>query len=74
MILSDFREQGRAVFSGFNPEAGVEGTLGYYRGLIDAFRARSQHLKDERLPRLLAELDRTVSTLEHELDVVGVWP
>ncbi|MHB9023302.1 MAG: HD domain-containing protein [Armatimonadota bacterium] len=36
-ILADFRRHGEAVFSRFN--AGREGTLWYYRELVNAFRA-----------------------------------
>jgi len=38
-ILIDFRNEGLKVFSRFNPDAGVEGTIGYYRGLVSAFRS-----------------------------------
>jgi GTP pyrophosphokinase len=73
-ILEDFRAEGIGVFDRFNKDAGVDGTLGYYRGLVIAFRARSRQLKDPRVPRLLAELDRTVSALEQEVGVTGRWP
>ena len=73
-ILSDFRAEGIGVFDRFNNEAGVDGTIGYYRGLVIAFRARNKRLDDPRLPRLLDELDRTVTALEQEAGVVGKWP
>lgn len=73
-ILSDFRAEGIDVFDRFNKEAGVDATIGYYRGLVIAFRARNKGLKDPRLPRLLDELDRTVTALEQEVGVVGKWP
>ena len=73
-ILSDFRIEGIRVFDRFNKEAGMGGTIGYYRGLVIAFRALSKRLEDPRLPRLLNELDRTVTALEQETGVVGKWP
>jgi GTP pyrophosphokinase len=73
-ILGDFRAEGIGVFDRFNKEAGVKGTLGYYRALVIAFRARSKKVKDPRVPRLLDELDRTVSALEKEVGVSGRWP
>jgi GTP pyrophosphokinase len=73
-ILSDFRAEGIDVFNRFNKEAGVDATIGYYRGLVVAFRARNKGLQDPRLPRLLDELDRTVTAIEQEVGVVGKWP
>ena len=73
-ILENFRAEGVGVFDRFNKEAGVEGTIGYYRGLVIAFQARSRKLEDPRVPRLLDELDRTVSALEQEVGVSGKWP
>ena len=73
-ILSDFRVEGIGVFDRFNKEAGIDGTIGYYRGLVAAFQTRSTQLEDPRLPRLLDELDRTVTALEQEVGVAGRWP
>jgi (p)ppGpp synthase/HD superfamily hydrolase len=73
-ILSDFRIDGIRVFDRFDKEAGMGGTIGYYRGLVIAFRAQNKRLEDPRLPRLLNELDRTVTALEQETGVVGKWP
>jgi (p)ppGpp synthase/HD superfamily hydrolase len=73
-ILSDFRVEGIGVFDRFNKEAGMDGTIGYYRGLVIAFRAQNKRLEDPRLHRLLNELDRTVTALEQETGVVGKWP
>jgi hypothetical protein len=73
-ILSDFRAEGIDVFDRFNKEAGVDAMIGYYRGLVVAFRARNKGLEDPRLPRLLDELDRTVTAIEQEVGVVGKWP
>jgi (p)ppGpp synthase/HD superfamily hydrolase len=73
-ILSDFRAEGIDVFDRLNKEAAVDATIGYYRALVIAFRARNKRLTDPRLPRLLDELDRTVTALEQEVGVVGKWP
>jgi GTP pyrophosphokinase len=73
-ILSDFRADGIGVFDRFNKEAGMDGTIGYYRGLVIAFLAQNKRLKDSRLHRLFNELDRTVTALEQETGVVGKWP
>jgi (p)ppGpp synthase/HD superfamily hydrolase len=54
-ILRDFRESGDALWSRF--KGGREGTLWYYRGLVQAFRRRATK-------PLVDELDRIVSELE----------
>ena len=54
-ILMDLREHGPGVWERFSGRR--EGSLGYYRELIEVFRGRT--------PRgLVAELDRTVTELE----------
>jgi (p)ppGpp synthase/HD superfamily hydrolase len=73
-VLSDFRNVGSSVFGRFDQDAGIDGTLGYYRGLVSAFQGRAQQLQDQRLHRLISELGRTVSELEHEAGVEGRWP
>jgi len=55
-ILHDYRIHGEALWLRFN--GGREGTLWYYRGLVDAFLAASGHV------HLVAELDRTVREIE----------
>lgn len=67
-ILSDFRQIGEAVFQRFNADAGKRGVIGYYRGLVEAYRATKRH------PLLVEELDRAVSDLEREAGAKGVWP
>ena len=54
-ILRDYGTDAEALWSRFN--GGREGTLWYYRQLVEAFRARGR-------PVLVAELDATVSELE----------
>ena len=55
-ILRDVRNEGESVWSRFT--GGKDGSLWYYRALVDAFRARGQ------FPPLVAELDRIVTQLE----------
>ena len=55
-ILTDFRELGDAVFARF--KGGKQGTLWYYRELVQAFRGRGKPR------RLTDELERVVSELE----------
>ena len=54
-ILADLRDLGDALWPRFS--GGKDGTLWYYRALVEAFRPRAQ-------PRLLAELDRVVTEIE----------
>ena len=55
-ILADYRQHGDEVWKRFR--GGREGTLWYYRALVDAFRAGGGN-------RLVDELDRVVSELEN---------
>jgi (p)ppGpp synthase/HD superfamily hydrolase len=55
-ILRDLRNEGDSVWSRFT--GGKDGSLWYYRSLVEAFRARGQ------FPSLIAELDRVVTELE----------
>ena len=73
-LQRDYRAVGDALWSRFNPEAGREGTLGYYRGLVDAFKERMQQVRDSRLTPLVEDLDREVSTLEELAGTKGRWP
>jgi len=54
-ILTDYREQGGAVWERFN--GGREGTLWYYRALLDEFQRRDAN-------RIVRELARAVQELE----------
>jgi (p)ppGpp synthase/HD superfamily hydrolase len=56
-IVSDLRRFGAATWDRFT--GGRDGSLWYYRALVDAFRANPAHL-----PALVDELDRTVSEME----------
>lgn len=48
-ILRDFGALGPKLWLRFNPDAGEAGTVGYYRGLTDAYRQRAGRLDDVRL-------------------------
>jgi (p)ppGpp synthase/HD superfamily hydrolase len=67
----DYRTTGDALWDRFNPEAGRDGTLGYYRGLVIAFAKRIEEVHDSRLAVLVEALDREVSALE---ELVGAKP
>ena len=66
--LTDYREIGDALWHRFNKDAGKAGTVGYYRGLVTAYRATGHH------PRLVRELDAVVTQIEKETGHPGVWP
>jgi len=55
-ILADYRQHGEMLWKRF--KGGREGTLWYYRALVDAFRAAGGN-------RLVDELDRVVTDLEY---------
>jgi GTP pyrophosphokinase len=67
-ILADFRQHGDAVWRRFNPDAGKRGVIGYYRGLVTAYRRTGHH------QRLISDLHSVVAALEAETGVVGTWP
>jgi (p)ppGpp synthase/HD superfamily hydrolase len=52
----------------------IAGTIGYYCGLVAAFQRRAPQLADARLIPLIAELARTVSAIERDTGIAGVWP
>ena len=54
-ILADYRQIGDALWPRFTGRK--DGTLWYYRSLVEAFRPRAH-------PRLVAELDRVVTEME----------
>lgn len=62
-ILSDYRVEGDEVFKRF--QGRKEGTLGYYRQLVDVFRkAGSSALVDE-LERVVSELEKLAGASVH---------
>jgi len=72
-ILTDFLQIGDAVWARFSPEAGKSGTIGYYRGLVEAFRARRAD-GPGRFARLVDDLDATLADLERHAGERGRWP
>lgn len=67
-VLTDFRKHGDELWARFNPEAGKDGTVGYYRALVTAFTETGHH------PELIADLDAVVSELEAATGHTGHWP
>lgn len=77
-VLADHYEIGDEVFTRFSK--GKQGTLWYYRALLDAFRAaeaRDRHPDDaaaQGRKRLMDKLERVVSELERRAGGPGVNP
>jgi (p)ppGpp synthase/HD superfamily hydrolase len=69
-ILRDFKQVGHAVWARFKatPDPKAQATIGYYRGLVDAFRARGEHRA------LIDELESVTTTIEHATNIRGRWP
>ncbi len=59
-VLADLRQHGEAVWERFN--GGREGTLWYYRQLVQVFRGRCTSFLVEELDRVVSELERLSST------------
>jgi hypothetical protein len=75
-ILGDFRAEGLGVFERFNLEAGVDGTIGYYRWLGHCL-SESAHTGRLRDPRLCVSSTNSIGPLPHsekEVGVSGRWP
>jgi GTP pyrophosphokinase len=66
-LLRDYRQQGEALWSRFNKDAGRTGTLGYYRALVSAFSPRLRN-------PIVADLDRELTTLERDAGGRCAWP
>jgi (p)ppGpp synthase/HD superfamily hydrolase len=58
-ILADYRVLGEVLWERFN--GGKEGTLWYYRALVETFRAASPTPLVEELERVVAEIERLAS-------------
>ena len=66
-LIRDFRVEGDALWTRFNPEAGQSGTIGYQRALAELYHRR--------MPGPLADdLCRGVSELEALTGEKGRWP
>ena len=72
-IVRDYRLLGDDLWSRFSPEAGMQGTVGYYRGLVTVFLARAEAASPG-FQRLVAELGAEVDTLEQLTGYRGRWP
>lgn len=59
-VLSDLRRHGEAVWQRFN--GGRDGTLWYYRQLVQIFRERCTSFLVEELDRVVSELERISSS------------
>ena len=55
-ILADYRQIGEALWNRF--QGGKEGTLWYYRALVEAFRSTGATPLVEELDRVVTELER----------------
>jgi (p)ppGpp synthase/HD superfamily hydrolase len=55
-ILSDYRQQGEDLWQRFR--GGREGTLWYYRSLVEAYRSLPDHPLSGELERLVCELEK----------------
>jgi (p)ppGpp synthase/HD superfamily hydrolase len=73
-LQRDYRAVGDALWGRFNPEAGLDGTLGYYRGLVTAYGPRVQQVGDSRLAVLVEALEREVSAFEDLVGTKAPWP
>lgn len=70
-IIADYRTHGEDLWARFNPAAGKAGTVGYYRGLVTAYRAAPASKPHE---RAVNDLDQRVRELEDLVGTPGVWP
>lgn len=59
-ILSDYRQVGESVWDRF--QGGKEGTLWYYRSLVEAFTAVGTNPLVEELDRIVSEIERMATT------------
>jgi GTP pyrophosphokinase len=59
-ILSDYREVGEALWPRFN--GGRDGTLWYYRAVVDALARAENNALVEELDRIVSEIERLSST------------
>jgi GTP pyrophosphokinase len=73
-LVRDYRVARETLWDRFNPEAGRDGTLGYYRGLVTAYNSRINAVQEGRLGALVEELDREVTALENLVGKRGLWP
>jgi hypothetical protein len=63
-ILADYRVEGDEVFERF--QGRKEGTLSYYRRLVDVFRAAGSSALVEELERVVVELEKLAGAAGRE--------
>ena len=63
-ILADYRQHGEEVWKRFR--GGREGTLWYYRSLVETFRAAGGNRLVDELDRVVSELERLVARNDHD--------
>lgn len=67
-ILAEYRDVGETLWCRFNEDAKKDGTIGYYRGLVEAYQKTGHHSK------VVADLDALVTQLEGVAELNGKWP
>ena len=60
-LIHDYRSAGEALWDRFNPEAGRDRTLGYYRAALEVFKARLPGTLTDALEREVIALEELVS-------------
>lgn len=60
-LIRDYRSAGEALWERFNPEAGRDRTLGYYRAALELFKARLPGALTDDLEREVIALEELVS-------------
>jgi (p)ppGpp synthase/HD superfamily hydrolase len=65
-LLSSYRVQGEDLWSHF--KGGRDGTLWYYRAVVDALRGAAEPGEDQ-LQAIIDEIDRTLTALQQLMDV-----
>ena len=60
-LIRDYRRAGDSLWERFNPEAGQQRTLGYYRAMVDLFKAKLPGPLTDDLERALMTLEELVA-------------
>ncbi|HEX2281941.1 MAG TPA: HD domain-containing protein [Thermomicrobiales bacterium] len=68
-LLSSYRVQGEEVWSHF--KGGRDGTLWYYRAVVDALRGAAEPGEDQ-LQAIIDEIERTLATLQQAIAEQGL--
>jgi len=70
-IIADYHTYAEDLWARFNPAAGKAGTVGYYRGLVTAYRSAAASAPHK---GAVDDLDLRVRELEDLVGTPGVWP